>query len=493
LHAEAARGLPFKVVFLVGLEERVFPRIIREDPFLRDDARAALRDTVGYKIGQKLTALEEERLLFHLITTSPTEKLILVYQRTDDSGNVVGASSFLRSYAEEQQLDLGKSVVSVPRPLLDKINEAPLERLAKREIVIKLLAAGEHAQAGEFVDGVGGNKRGLNQGLTSQQSLHRFDAPTAYDGLIGPHPSDVVFRQGMISPSALETYGRCPFQYFATRLLGLKKEEPLATRFDIPADEKGKRVHLFLARFFGLANALTMPDDIFNTTYNGLFEEYFPVSLGLEWRIPSVLWESLRNKLFIELKHYLHMERIDLRQEASTPTHVEYEWKGTLAAPLHTETWVGKIDRVDVSPTSVRVVDYKTGRLPKKVSTEAVRGLKAQPPLYLLMAEKFLAQTNAERPVSFEYHQVGRDNMKRIFSSEEWNSFRPVILKTIQSQVALMREGNFIMLPAPNDYCNYCPVESICRKNHGVSVYRSEQGAGRALHAIRKQSPKKES
>jgi len=64
LHAEAARGLSFPVLILVGLNEKEFPRIIREDPFLRDDARIALEAMMGYKIHTKLGGLEEERLLF---------------------------------------------------------------------------------------------------------------------------------------------------------------------------------------------------------------------------------------------------------------------------------------------------------------------------------------------------------------------------------------------------------------------------------------------
>ena len=39
---EQARGRTFRVVFVPGLAERIFPQKLREDPLLLDDARTAL-------------------------------------------------------------------------------------------------------------------------------------------------------------------------------------------------------------------------------------------------------------------------------------------------------------------------------------------------------------------------------------------------------------------------------------------------------------------
>ena len=48
LGAMEARGEGFGVLFLVGLKEGVFPRMVREDPLLNDDLRRILRDPGGY-------------------------------------------------------------------------------------------------------------------------------------------------------------------------------------------------------------------------------------------------------------------------------------------------------------------------------------------------------------------------------------------------------------------------------------------------------------
>lgn len=135
LYAEAARGLCFKVVFLIGCEERVFPRIIREDPFLRDDARIALFNTLGYKINPKMAAVEEEKLLFELMIQVAEEKIYFVYQRTDDDGNVVGPSPFLRAFCHERKISLDSMAEIIPRPFHEKEKIFLPFDLDQREVV----------------------------------------------------------------------------------------------------------------------------------------------------------------------------------------------------------------------------------------------------------------------------------------------------------------------------------------------------------------------
>src|SRR3972149_230257 len=64
LDAMAARGLAFRVLFVLGLNESVFPRVIREDAFLRDRERRVLETSLGYKIPEKLGGGDGEGLLF---------------------------------------------------------------------------------------------------------------------------------------------------------------------------------------------------------------------------------------------------------------------------------------------------------------------------------------------------------------------------------------------------------------------------------------------
>jgi ATP-dependent helicase/nuclease subunit B len=101
LDAMSARGVPFRALFLLGLNETVFPRTIREDAFLRDRARRVLGETLGYKIDEKLGGYEEERLLFELLVRSAVERLYLCYQRADADGRPLAASSYLDAWLRD--------------------------------------------------------------------------------------------------------------------------------------------------------------------------------------------------------------------------------------------------------------------------------------------------------------------------------------------------------------------------------------------------------
>jgi ATP-dependent helicase/nuclease subunit B len=70
MDAMAARGIPFRALYILGLNEKVFPRHIHEDAFLRDGARRFLEADLGFKIQEKLAGYQEEQLLFTLLCRS---------------------------------------------------------------------------------------------------------------------------------------------------------------------------------------------------------------------------------------------------------------------------------------------------------------------------------------------------------------------------------------------------------------------------------------
>ena len=124
----AARGVPFKALFVLGLNEKVFPRYIREDAFLRDGHRRVLDATLGFKIDEKLTAYGEEILLFHLCRQAASQRLYLSYQRADESGRMLAVSPYLgearRRFGQEEQ-----PIEMVPRRLTDRVLQRTTIRL----------------------------------------------------------------------------------------------------------------------------------------------------------------------------------------------------------------------------------------------------------------------------------------------------------------------------------------------------------------------------
>ncbi|MCA1586457.1 MAG: exodeoxyribonuclease V subunit gamma [Acidobacteria bacterium] len=75
----AARGLSFRVVFVPGLAERVFPQRIREDALLLDDRRASL----GGILSTQAERAAEERLQLTLAVGSARERLYASFPRLE--------------------------------------------------------------------------------------------------------------------------------------------------------------------------------------------------------------------------------------------------------------------------------------------------------------------------------------------------------------------------------------------------------------------------
>jgi len=95
LDAMSARGVPFRVLFVLGLNEKMFPRAISEEPFLRDHVRRRLSEVLGNFISEKLRGFDEERLLFSFLLNAAREQLYLLYERSDESGKPKIQSHYL--------------------------------------------------------------------------------------------------------------------------------------------------------------------------------------------------------------------------------------------------------------------------------------------------------------------------------------------------------------------------------------------------------------
>jgi inactivated superfamily I helicase len=85
LDAMTARGIPFRALFVLGLNEKVFPRAISEEPFLRDHVRRRLSEVLGNVVPEKLRGFDEERLLFSFLLNAARERLYLIHERSDEA------------------------------------------------------------------------------------------------------------------------------------------------------------------------------------------------------------------------------------------------------------------------------------------------------------------------------------------------------------------------------------------------------------------------
>lgn len=520
LNATAARGQFFRALFILDLNEGVFPRTIREDAFLRDRDRETLERDLGFKVNPKLAGFDEEKLLFTLLVNSAQERLYCFFQRADESGRPLAPSWYLaevrRALKSEAEHYLEES--TLPRSLADKIHTEPFDRddlLLAEELAIRLTL--DNRDPTGLIEALNLSPALYKQG---RQVVERLDLSSggldAFDGVIGL-PSDYWhhWSERGASPTALETYSRCPFQFFACHVLGLIRPERPEDLINTSPPEFGELGHLILKftyqeliqrGYFSGKSGATDVESTLKAIARRVFAEHasnHPVGYPLAWEI---LQENLTELLCqIVLRD---LEEISI--SGYMPVSVETDAKDRLGAgwpePLNGLTIRGRMDRIDRDPTRnrLRVIDYKFkfGRSStaqdKDLYRAALRGERLQPPFYFLLGNRWTAQDeiqSAEPEVEANFYYIApwwNDGplVRASFGSEAFvGKMGDEIKNTLAHLARGIKNGQFFI--QPGGHCRYCEVAEICRKNHPPSLWRAENDPLTESHRrLREKDPK---
>ncbi|MBI5209730.1 MAG: exodeoxyribonuclease V subunit gamma [Elusimicrobia bacterium] len=505
LDAMDARGESFRVLFLLGMQEGVFPRQVREDPLLRDEVRRELSDAAGYWVMPKKAGYDEERLLFHLLATSASEKVYCVYQRSDDEGKAAAPSIYLRELCQACGRDVESMTVRrVARQPIAKLRDLELDcpkSLSPKEA--SLLAAHQGLEAGAFFERLerhipAFSHRALFQGCLRPLSvLNGPGEPGAMDGIVGP-PAAFLSRLDArgLSPSALQTFRQCPFRFFASRLLRLKEDEAPAELGDLAARTKGDFYHKVLERFYRALwpeGASSPPrEDAWAPELGRVVEEVMPPDAWRRLGIYPVLWQAVRAGMTRRLREFVRRDFAEILGSGLLPARFET----VLNAMVGAVRINGKVDRVDLGAggSLYRVVDYKsTFAKGRGKSMEAlVRSMEVmQPPLYLELVEKQegLLPGGAKSAGAFFYvleesdDTTGASEVQR-FPPEAWTRLRGPFLCNIEEYRLMIGRGHFFITPQAEGKdggaCGTCPFPAVCRKSHRMTRQRAERSALRA-------------
>jgi putative RecB family exonuclease len=253
------------------------------------------------------------------------------------------------------------------------------------------------------------------------------------------------------SPTTLESYLQCPFQYFSRHTLRLKPAPPRPEdRFDFLT--QGIMVHEVLAEWW--AN----PQDV-APLFESVFERYLE-----EQRIPSGYHtERLRNAMLDDLRAFAADTQWPRGEYQS---RVEESFVFALDESLEIS---GQIDRLDVAPDGrARVIDYKYSASVKDKSED---GTLLQPPLYLMGAERAFGV----QPAGMFY--VG---LKGGVVYAEWQAgglphdWREDAKDRTLRVVGEIRAGRVDAAPANADKCRYCDYRDVCRVEAGAAAAVAE-------------------
>ncbi|MBI2893305.1 MAG: exodeoxyribonuclease V subunit gamma [Deltaproteobacteria bacterium] len=475
----SARGVPFDVVIVPRLSERVFPRPVRSDPLLSDEDREDLARRTGRPIPIKARSSDEERLLFRLAVGAARKRLVLTYPHIDPERGTARAPSlyvFLAleavrgSHAGESSLG---SDPAVERVSLSRLHPPAPERvLDRREWLIQqidgAIALGDPTRAGAALSGQPHAVAGIR--LDSARFVSR--RLTEYDGLIVSAEARAIASGALdrtaLSASRLEAWAACPFRFFMSHVLGLERPEEPEAEHTIDPRVRGSLVHRILERFVagwidgdGAAAAAVEKARLERVAAEELARFEADGGPGA-----PVLWRAERSAIESDLEVWLERELGS--GSGMRPVSVEHEFgPDTDAAPVVLEEggrrlrFAGRIDRIDVAADRSLglVVDYKTGRPHEGLAPDSILGGRAvQLAIYVLAAR---ARHPDVRRWTAAYDHLSRAaGIRRITWDEGEGALR---LGDLARAVGLVTEGvdSGLFLQDPSS-CAGCQFASAC-------------------------------
>ncbi len=479
---DEARGCEFRIVFLPGLAEGLFPQRALEDPLLLDEARRELSKHLPLRTHRST----EERQKLHLALAAASEQFIASYPRMDAAEARARVPSF---YALELPRALEGSLPNL-KEFETKMREGAAARLnwpaprSSEEAIDD--AEYDLSRVGPAVDRnvsaryLMETNPHLARSLRGRYSRWRGSWKDV-DGLITSDSTTLAALAGerltarAWSASALETFAACPYKFALGGILRLRPREDASPIEELDPLTRGALFHEVQFELLNelkaagalplnaerLDNAVKAADRTLNRVAGEYEEQLAPA-------VPRV-WKAAIEDLRTDLRGWLQqVAQNDMDWE---PLHFEYSFGierrvGHDAASAAEEVALpegvrlrGSIDLVEKHVRSgvLRVTDHKTGKFPERVAKYTGGGKVLQPLLYSLAAEQLLhapvhvgrllyaTQRGGYLPIEVEVNQRSR-------------AFLAKLLQNIDGSI----EGGFLPPVPEKDACAICDYRPVC-------------------------------
>ena len=374
--AEQVRQSSPRAAFLIGAVQGEFPLVPKSSGVFSDAERReliALDLPLGDPLEQKTM---EERYLAYSVACAPSQRLYLSWPAQGEG-------------EDKEPSELIAGVLAV-FPTLEILHDLPGEYFANsREAAFSRMAAcftqptAEAASLRQLFQGdpaYQGRMAALERAAGRREA--RLSDPELPGKLFGERPR--------LSPSQIESYQNCPFQYFCRYGLGAKERRPA----EVDVLQYGTLMHFLFERVFRCPaeERAAWGDQELEERIWELIQEYAQENLGGLELLRGQERYRLERLARSAGKLIRHVEE-ELSQSRFTPEGFELG-VGRQLPPLKVRTQSGAlvtvggtIDRVDVyrSPGGkeyVRVIDYKTGNKVFQLS-DVLYGLNMQMLVYL--------------------------------------------------------------------------------------------------------------
>jgi len=445
------RGMTARCAVLLGLSGTEFLSGIEEDPLLADAAREKILRIVGelgHRLPLKTRSSEEMTLLFMLLNTC-ADNLHWVIPETDEQGKSTAPTPFIQRYLNAWK---GDGLFSANE---SRIARSPAEQAS----LLLSLDSGEGCFIPpELLRLIPEFKTFLEPPGTLE-----VDPGWEYAGL-------PIRIRPEFSVTDLELLARCPFRFWAERILRVSLLEGLEFDCGIDSSLWGKLVHRFLEKLFRpfLGGKITGSTGGANGIDAERVRSLAVAALDDEltgWRLmPDFKQADLRRRLEALAEAVLYEDA----SGGGSAVVLELEYRADRLFPsIPGVSLKGVIDRIDRDENGIRIVDYKSGKSPSR--TELEREVHALFRLQPLLYSWLVAWRMKTAPARFQFLFLGEDPLKRCQVDSEHD---PETVLEILVELAL--RGEFP--PTSNqDYtradlgrlqpCRWCLMTALCRRN----------------------------
>lgn len=366
-------------------------------------------DPILGDVARMLVRQAEERFLFDLATTRATAETILSYPRFDEQGEDTLPSFFLDSFPQAGRAGIQPAG---NRPIVPRVNPDP-------------------------------------------EALDRSEAR--------PHLAPKT-----LSATGIESFLQCPFQFFASKTLRLRRRPPEPRdRLDLLV--QGSMLHRALAEW---THAPLLGPAILDE----IFEEECA-----RLRIPGgYRTEAVRLELMRHFRGFLEDTQFTLR---GWSTRVEEQFRYPLN-PLLTVT--GRIDRLDVGPGGqALVIDYKysAGNKIRERVEDSGEGHLVQAGLYLSAATRAFALDpvamlfcGLKKDVTWDGWHVSLPGLEALGTLSTREVLRGLMADAESAAVRVheaISAGEISVRPADPLKCRWCDYADICRVESALQVNKA--------------------
>ncbi len=510
-----ARGRAFKVVFVPGLAERLFPQKIREDALLPDNRR----QEVSGDLAVQATRAAEERLQLSLAVGAASERLYVSFPRIEVEESrprvpsfyvldivraiegTIPAASTIVARAHTQ----GASTLAWPAPRDASLAIDDFEH--DLSTLGALLSSPDRAKTKGRARYLYDLSPELQRSLTTRWQRWHPKQWTVADGLVRSVPETTgpaLARQRLnarpYSLTALQRFSACPYQFLLAAIYRLAPLEQPAPLQQLDPLTRGSLFHSIQAKALERLQGLGMLP---------LSKETLPKAQKmLEWAVTEVerdareklapaierVWQDEMTAMTRDLKIWL--EHLAAEGAEWTPERFEFafglddtagrdEHSTRETAQVGTQFRLrGSIDLIERHRQTgfLRVTDHKTGRNYTERGQTIVHGGRIlQPVIYGLALEALWPDQTVYSGRLFFCTTAGGFATHEIPLMSEARRHGIEVLEIIDRSI----EHGLLAARPDKNVCTYCDFQDVCGRDEERRTRRKDGSRFADLEALR--------